>query len=155
MKTIIPMFHHVRWANARILEAITEAQDVSEYITTVMHHLIRAEQVWLTRLQGQDSSHIPLWGDRDIASLVELLRDHELRYEEYLSSLQESELDTLISYRNQTGTAYETTIREILTHVALHGHYHRGQINAALRSEHHNPVNIDYITYVRMNRDQL
>jgi len=33
--------------------------------------------------------------------------------------------------------------------VALHGSYHRGQVAAAVRAAGGEPVNTDYITYVR------
>lgn len=45
MKTIVLMYQHLRWANEQIVEGIRMAGDVSEYVRTVMHHLLRTEQV--------------------------------------------------------------------------------------------------------------
>jgi uncharacterized damage-inducible protein DinB len=149
MQSILAMYEHVRWANARIFDAIAQAGSASEYIMTVMHHLLRAEQVWLTRLQGQDSSHIPLWQNCSLQDLTGLIEDNERNYSAYLASLDESQLDEMITYRNQSGASFTTSRRDILIHVALHGSYHRGQINAALRREEHEPINVDYITFVR------
>jgi uncharacterized damage-inducible protein DinB len=36
-------------------------------------------------------------------------------------------------------------------HVALHGHYHRGQINSRLRAGGTDPISVDYIMYMRLN----
>ena len=37
----------------------------------------------------------------------------------------------------------------VLTHVALHGSYHRGQIAALIRSGGDEPINTDYIMWLR------
>ncbi|GGD50756.1 hypothetical protein GCM10010911_05370 [Paenibacillus nasutitermitis] len=58
-------------------------------------------------------------------------------------------LEDVVAYKNQTGASYATSVRDILTHLALHGQYHRGQINTILRSAGGEPVNVDYITYIR------
>jgi len=50
MRSILAMYDHVKWANARILDAIARTGDASDYVTTLLHHVLRAEQVWLLRL---------------------------------------------------------------------------------------------------------
>jgi len=149
MRSILAMYDHVKWANARILDAIARTGDASDYVTTLLHHVLRAEQVWLLRLKGQDSSHLPLWQSCSLQDLTELMKDNERSYTDYLATLDETRLGDMITYRNQSGVPFTTSIRNILIHVALHGSYHRGQINAALRREGHEPVNVDYITFVR------
>ncbi|WP_244563156.1 DinB family protein [Paenibacillus uliginis] len=54
-----------------------------------------------------------------------------------------------MTYTNSSGKEFMTSIRDILTHVALHGQYHRGQINSRFRADGIDPVNMDYITFVR------
>jgi uncharacterized damage-inducible protein DinB len=149
MQSILGMYDHVKWANARILDAIARTGEASDYVTTLLHHVLRAEQVWQLRLKGQDSSHLPLWRSSSLQELAALLQANEQDYSAYLGNLDESWLDQMISYRNQSGQPFTTSVRDILIHVALHGSYHRGQINAALRREGHEPVNVDYITFVR------
>lgn len=150
MKTILDMFQHVSWANVRILEAVKQANGGSASALSVLQHLLRAEQVWLTRLQGHDSSHIPLWNAAcEWPELEQLLHDNEQGYEKLLHTLDESQLDHQILYRNQSGTPFTSTFRNILVHVALHGQYHRGQINASLRQHGHKPVGVDYILFER------
>jgi uncharacterized damage-inducible protein DinB len=58
-------------------------------------------------------------------------------------------LDQFISYKNSTGKEFKKSIRDILTHVALHGQYHRGQINLLLRIDGMEPINTDFITFRR------
>ena len=46
-----------------------------------------------------------------------------------LTNLANTDLDKLISYKNSKGKEFKSSVRDILTHVAMHGHYHQGQIN--------------------------
>ena len=48
--------------------------------------------------------------------------------------------------------AFDNTVGEILTHVAMHGHYHRGQIARVMRAAGREPVYTDYIGFVRQGR---
>nr|WP_245247314.1 MULTISPECIES: DinB family protein [unclassified Paenibacillus] len=143
------MLDHLYWANHRILSKLDSLDSLEMEISRLFHHVIYAERVWLTRLEGKDSSHLPIWVDADISDMQELIRENEQHYRRYISLLKEEQLNDLITYKNQSGTPFRTSIRDILTHVALHGQYHRGQINRALREESHEAVNVDYITYVR------
>lgn len=150
METIRHMMEHLYWANHRILSTLESLYGLEEGITRLFHHMIYAERVWLTRLEGKDSSHLPIWAEGNISDLQELILENEQDYRRYISLLKEEQLNDLIAYKNQSGTPFRTSIRDILVHVALHGQYHRGQINRALRSESHEPVNVDFITYVRI-----
>jgi uncharacterized damage-inducible protein DinB len=67
----------------------------------------------------------------------------------YLADLTEEQLDSDLTYANQSGVEFRTPIRDILTHVALHGQYHRGQINRILREAGGEPQPLDYILFVR------
>jgi len=151
MKTIIRMFEHLYWANQRILETLQnlDYNQKNKQTLKLFSHLLFAEQVWLNRLQGKDSSELPIWGEIELAGCIELAKQNEKGFVEYLTSLQGSDLDCRITYCNSMGEEFDTSIRDILSHISLHGHYHRGQINLRLRQDGLEPVSIDYITFVR------
>ncbi|MGE7918037.1 DinB family protein [Viridibacillus sp. NPDC093762] len=67
----------------------------------------------------------------------------------FLTNLANTDLDKLISYKNSKGKECKNSVRDILTHVVLHGQYHRGQINSLLREKGIEPINVDFITFVR------
>ncbi|UUZ86950.1 DinB family protein [Paenibacillus sp. P26] len=92
---------------------------------------------------------MPLWQEVGPAECARLAEHNRKGFAAYLDSLTEEDLDRVVTYRNQTGREYSTSIRDILTHLALHGQYHRGQINTLLRTEGMEPVNVDFITFVR------
>jgi uncharacterized damage-inducible protein DinB len=66
-------------------------------------------------------------------------------------SADKADFGRMVVYRNTAGTEFRTSVADILTHVFLHGSYHRGQINARLRGAGFDPTVVDYIAYTRLN----
>ncbi|KOO49095.1 DinB family protein [Viridibacillus arvi] len=149
MKTIQKMYEHLNWANQRILETLQSIGDENQDVFRLFSHILLAEKVWITRLQGLDSSRLPIWSDVDIEVCTELVIQNEESLTTFLTNLANTDLDKLISYTNSKGKEFKNSVRDVLTHIALHGQYHRGQINSRLRAEGIEPVNIDFITFVR------
>jgi uncharacterized damage-inducible protein DinB len=148
LKTIVSMFKHLHWANQRILETLQNGEE-NKQATNLFSHILHAEKIWYTRLKGADSSHLPIWGGVSLEICVEMVNQNHHNYGEFLSALSNSDLDKLVSYKNSKGTEFQHSIRDILTHVALHGQYHRGQINQLLRAANLEPINVDFITFKR------
>ncbi|MNI18738.1 DinB family protein [compost metagenome] len=148
MKTIQKMFEHLNWANQRMLETLQNTE-VEDQEVRLFHHILNAERVWVTRLKGMDSSQLPIWSDGDMAVCAKLSKQNTENFTTLLTELANTDLDNLITYSNSKGEEFKTSIRDILTHVALHGQYHRGQINSRLRAEGIEPVTTDYILFVR------
>ncbi len=157
MLTINKLYEHLNWANKRILQTLESVehdptqnhnQDLMKTIE-LFAHILQAEQVWLARLQGKASTRTRIWPEADLAICTKLVIENATKYDTYLTTLLNKDIDSLISYTNQSGVPFETSIRDILTHVALHGQYHRGQINAKLRSIGAEPASVDYIVFVR------
>jgi uncharacterized damage-inducible protein DinB len=147
LKTIQRMYEHLNWANKRIFERLQSVEIESREVWDLFSHILNAERIWVTRLRGMDSSQLPIWSGTDIENCAELIKQNEEAFKVYFADLENADLD--ISYTNSKGTAFKQSARDILTHVALHGQYHRGQINSRLRAAGIEPVNIDFITFVR------
>lgn len=148
LKTIKKMFEHLNWANQRMLETLQEVE-VEDQQVRLFLHLLNAERVWLTRLQGMDSSQLPIWSDGDMEGCAKLSKQNAEKFTTILTELTNTDLDNLITYTNSKGEEFSNSVRDILTHVALHGQYHRGQINLGLRAAGNEPVSVDYIIFVR------
>lgn len=149
MKTIKKMYEHVHWANQRILQTLQSIEGENQDLNRLFSHILFAEKVWFTRLQGLDSSNLPIWSDVDMEVCAEMVLQNNKAISTFLANLLNDDLDQIISYTNSKGKTFKNSIRDILTHVALHGQYHRGQINSRLRSEGFEPVDVDFITFVR------
>jgi uncharacterized damage-inducible protein DinB len=143
------MYEHLNWANQRILGTLQSMKGENQEVIRLFSHILFAEKVWITRLQGLDSSRLPIWADVDIDVCADLVMQNNESLTTILTSLSNTDLDKIISYSNSKGIEFKNSVRDILTHVALHGQYHRGQINSRLRADGFEPVNMDFITFVR------
>jgi uncharacterized damage-inducible protein DinB len=151
MKTIKCMMDHLYWADAQILEALEESEMKNKNLLKLVRHVAVAERVWLSRLQGKGSAQYSLWEEaEDLTAIRTEFEENAEKYRVYIEGLEESDLDVMVDYANQNGVPFQTSVRDILSQVILHGQYHRGQINRALRMELAEPVQVDYITFARL-----
>lgn len=154
MKTIKSMMDHLIWADERILDALEESKTKDKDLLKLVRHVAVAEQVWLSRLQGKVSAQYSLWEEAEVLTEIRaMFEENAEQYRVYMEGVVESDLDEMIEYANLSGVSFRTSVRDILLQVLLHGQYHRGQINRALRMESAEPVQVDYITFARLNKD--
>lgn len=151
LETIQKMYEHLIWANKRILSTLHNMKGDQQEVLRLFSHILFSEIIWMARLQGLDSSRLPMWADVEIN--LDVCEQLVIKNEENIISLllhvSKDDLDKIIIYKNSKGNEFQNTIHEILTHISLHGHYHRGQINTRLRSIGIEPVILDFIHYVR------
>ncbi|TKH38561.1 damage-inducible protein DinB [Paenibacillus polymyxa] len=151
MKTIKCMMDHLYWADGRILDALEESKTKNKDLLKLVRHVAVAERVWLDRLQGKGSAQYSLWEEtEDLTAIRTMFEENAEQNRVYIEGLKEFELDEMIDYENQSGVPFRTSARDILSQVLLHGQYHRGQINRALRIESAEPAQVDYITFTRL-----
>ena len=145
------MMDHLYWADGRILDALEESETKNKELLKLVRHVAVAEQVWLSRLLGKGSEQYSLWAEaEDLTTIRTMFAENAEQYRFYMDGLEESNLDEIVDYANQSGNLFRTSVRDILLQVLLHGQYHRGQINRALRIESAEPVQVDYITFARL-----
>jgi len=143
------LFHHANWANCRVLALLQNLGAPPEKARRVFAHLLAAEYVWATRLRGEDSSKLEIWPDHSLEQCAAQVEKNAADYRRYLEALSDNALNSVITYRNSKGAAFSNSVQDTLTHVSLHGSYHRGQIAQTIRGAGHEPVNTDFITFVR------
>jgi uncharacterized damage-inducible protein DinB len=140
------LYDAVFWADGRVLDSLDDGDVAAR---RYFHHLLAAERVWLLRLRGEDSSGQAIWPELTETEARSMATENQEGYRRYLEHLSENDLEGWVEYANQSGRRYRTATADILTHVAMHGAYHRGQIARAKREAGGVPVNTDFITYVR------
>jgi uncharacterized damage-inducible protein DinB len=144
------LFRHMAWADQRVLELLAGIpEDPRPEPRRLFSHTLAAERVWMLRLRGEDSSVQPIWPMYALDELAELARRNREEYARYLEGCDDASLAAQVEYRNTQGTTFRTAVSDILLHVFLHGAYHRGQIAAAVRGAGQEPVNTDFIIFVR------
>ena len=144
------LFDHMFWADRRIVERLAEAAGAGpDEAMRLFSHVLAAERVWLHRLRGEDTARQPIWPEWSLEELRSAVTENADGYARYLEETSGEDLAANVHYRNSQGVEFRTPAVDILTHVALHGSYHRGQVAPALRRAGAEPVNTDFITYVR------
>ncbi len=144
------LFTHNFGADRRVLELL-ERSDVARHAESMrlFAHLLAAERIWLLRLCGEDSAGQSIWPDLPLVELNAMRAANETDYTRYIQTLTHADLQREIEYGNSRGVSFRPSVLDVLTHVALHGSYHRGQIARAVRVAGEEPLNTDYIAYAR------
>lgn len=145
------LFAHAAWADARILGVFERASPppppgaLQEFA-----HLLAGDELWLARLEGRPA-RLPLWPVVALADLAPLARALEDAYARYLDTLTEADLARPVRYAETGGggATLETSVADVLAHVAMHAHYHRGKVTLMLRQAELVPVPTDYSAYLR------
>jgi uncharacterized damage-inducible protein DinB len=142
------LVQYTHWANDRILSTMQAADAVPARAVELLSHLLRVQDVWAGRVQNTDHAHLDLWGQEDLSACADRLAASSERWQTVLDERADG-LDRPIAYTNSTGTAFETPLRDLLTHVVNHGTHHRAQIALVLREADIAPPATDYIFFVR------
>jgi uncharacterized damage-inducible protein DinB len=135
------------WANRETLRSLAE-QTAPPKSLRWLAHILGAERLWLARILGEPPS-IPVWPDLTLDQCAAHLDDLSRFWPKYLAELKPERLSDEISYVNSKGEPWTSSIADILTHVAMHSTYHRGQIASDVRAAGLEPAYTDYIHAVR------
>ena len=142
------LFTHAQWADARTFQSIIESQHLPAHALETFAHVMAAEHVWLNRLRGTPIS-VLIWPTLSIAECDTLMHENHAGYSALLGGLDDSALTTSVAYRNSAGREFTSTMEDMLTQVATHGCYHRGQIAALVRAGGDTPQPTDFIAFAR------
>jgi uncharacterized damage-inducible protein DinB len=143
------LFAHMFWAHDELLNELRRSPPDPETLR-LLAHVVAAEHVWLARIDSMKPS-VPVWPALTLDELADLETKNRSRFRELLGARDDTR-QRRVKYRNSAGNDFDNSVGEILTHVALHGHYHRGQIARTMRSAGREPVYTDYIGFVRKGR---
>ena len=147
------LFHHLEWANARLLDSLDPAAPLPvalpAEVLRLLGHVLGAERVWLDRIEGVGEVRANPWPELTLAQARELAAVSAVRFRTLVRSASPERLAAPIAYQNSRGEAFRTGLRDILLHVAMHGAHHRGQIAALLRRAGLEPVDTGFIIFAR------
>jgi uncharacterized damage-inducible protein DinB len=154
---LIKFAEYNRWANAKVLKRLDSiAANGTPLPPRALHlfgHLLNAQAIWIARITGTDSP-VAVFQYHELPALRALHESTAPQLISLVSNADDVEMARLISYTNSQKKAYQTPVGEILMHALNHATYHRAQVALALREASLDPVNTDYVTWVREKMGQ-
>jgi uncharacterized damage-inducible protein DinB len=139
------LFLYDTWANAEEVRVMRASATVPPKAREVLAHVVAAGLVWVQRLSGGEAPAVwPEWTLDEIDAEGRRLGE---RWRQVIPSL---DLTATVAYTNTKGERFTSVAADILTHVAMHGAYHRGQIATLLRAADQAPAFTDFIHCTRM-----
>src|SRR5205823_3497984 len=137
------------WANREAAASILRAGNTApEKACKLLAHIIGAQWLWYARVR-ETSARMTVWPDLSPDECSNESRQLFGAWSELVSSGGAVGLAFTVSYKNSKGEPWSSTVGEILTHVIMHGAYHRGQIATLLRDSGNEPAYTDFIHAVR------
>ncbi|MEK9660485.1 MAG: DinB family protein [Alphaproteobacteria bacterium] len=102
-----------------------------ESIYVSLHHLLNVDDMWLHHMQGNEHDYEGLRVVRieDFDELRAARKEMDARLEAYVAGLGDDELEEIVDYELIGGNKGSMSRAMCLTHLALHGSYHRGWIS--------------------------
>jgi uncharacterized damage-inducible protein DinB len=144
----IRLLHYDRYSNLRILTALLQTEDHVK-AEQLMAHLLTAQQVWLGRCIDKSANITTLWPDWKADTFEQMINNNHQQWLKYLESLNDSDFERRIRYKNLQGDNFETGLTDILTHLINHGTHHRAQVGQHLKLEGADLPSTDYILFAR------
>jgi uncharacterized damage-inducible protein DinB len=145
------LWEYTQWANDIVVMTLEKyGTETPAFSLRLISHIVNAQCVWLSRIIGQQAP-TAIWEEHDLERIKQL-NSESLRGLKAVLDEQGGNLDAIVVYKNSSGIAFENSILDILLQVFTHGGYHRAQIAVDLRQKGLEPVNTDYISWLRATR---
>ena len=138
------------WANQEAIASLRAAEAPPPKALRALAHLVGAGRLWLARLEGSKAKPPAVWPELSLEEAAAGVDELAGQWRTF-AEVDGADLDRRVSYTNSKGEPWTSSVADILTHVVLHGSYHRGQIASDLRAAGFTPAYTDYIEAVRRN----
>lgn len=146
METLKQLCAYDRWANNLLFDAFKKQNEaIPASSLRLLSHIVNTQSTWLSRIL-KETPMVSVWQEHDLIYCRELFSQTSSALEKIVIAYA---TDQQVDYRNTAQQQFRNTLFDILLHVFNHGTYHRAQIAADMRKNGLEPINTDYITFVR------
>ena len=146
-KHITALFEYEKWANAKILDALSQLQETDEKSLDILAHMLLVQMVWYSRIAGITDP--PVWAKKTLEQCKEMYTVNNKILSPFMAQLTDDSLRKDIEYKNTKGQKFTNTSAQILSHMFNHSTYHRGQIVERLKSKIPQMPVTDLIAFMR------
>ena len=139
---------HLEWADQRVLTSLRSSASLPAKALEIYSHILGSEHVWLSRINGTPPT-IAVWPKLTLDDCARVSAGNAAELRKLTATLTDEALARGITYRNSTGDEFTSSLEDMLTHVTMHGSYHRGQVASLIRAVGDTPAPTDYIFFTR------
>src|SRR5262245_4587706 len=96
---------HLEWADRLVLEGLRSSPGTDPHALEYFAHVLAAEHVWLTRLQGRPSEYA-VWPTLTLDQCESLAAANASGLRELVDSMEPNDIDRGIAYTNSAGRSF-------------------------------------------------
>ncbi len=149
----INLFEYEYWANNKVLMYI-ENNTRSRCVINLFSHMVADMKPWITLLSKEtvpgNIECLPSW---NVQQCKDELNEVNTKISRIINSLNPAEMKNKVSSLGSNGQFFVNTVTEVLTQIASHSQYHRGQIEMLIKDETGINLRTMYMSYLR-NKDK-
>ena len=162
MIALTELLAYDRWANHKILEAVTKLDTVQftkpmggsfGSVRDTLVHLVWAEWIWTKRWKGTSPQERADPRDFPTAeSIAKYMEEIEAVQAKIFANGDPYMRGIHVRYTNLKQEIWEYSLEDMVHHLTFHSAYHRGQIATLLRQLGEVPPTTDYLVYLDETR---
>ena len=153
------------WANSDLFEKVmalptgevTKKREASlESINVQLNHMLVIDRIWLAHMEGRDHGYEDRRGE-PYGTLEETRAERQAtdaRLLEYLDELDPDQLEEKVDYQLIGSSAGSMSRAMCITHLVMHGSYHRGWTTDMFCQAKAQQPSADLPVYERVTREQ-
>ena len=143
---LLDLYHYNDGANRKLIATIAKLPAPAEPIR-LMSHLVHSQDKWLARLANDPNANKREWFGPSfpIAALEREWASSVAVWIEFLESMTEADLQTLVQWEGYDGAQWEAKLCDIALQLNFHSIHHRAQIQTIVRQQGLEPEFLDYI----------
>ena len=131
--------------NQVYIACLVENKVKDERCLSLMSHILNAQHIWNSRVLSKPMPFAP-WHVHEVSKLLSL---NESGFSGSMEIMMQVDPVHVFTYENTKGQQFSNSVQDVMTHVANHGTYHRGQLAMRLKELGIQPPPSDYIIYKR------
>jgi uncharacterized damage-inducible protein DinB len=139
-------------ATVRVIGALEAIGDPPGAALNKLAHIVAANELWMHRFGARDEapeSIFPIGEPLD--EIKRRATQARIWRARFFDGFTDEKAAEVFAYTSTEGSRHRSTLADILTHLCLHGQYHRGQIMTLVKKQLPDSVTTDYIYFTREN----
>jgi uncharacterized damage-inducible protein DinB len=131
-------------------DTVKDLKSSHKSILGTMVHMVSAERIWLSRMQGSGEAEVLTVNDAPSVKALRTIWEqvgHEMA--RFVGGLSDKKLQETLTAPSPRGEVYTHQYSHVLSHVVDHSTYHRGQVITLMRQLGAVPPNTGMIVFFR------